>query len=293
MRRPLPLIAPLALATAALCTAPDAALAAESYDNCTGFIAALPAVINTQGTWCLDKDLATAIASGNAISIETNNVTIDCNDFKVGNLAAGVGTTTIGIRSTGRLNHVVRNCNVRGFHTGISLTEGGGHVVEDNRVEASRAGGIVVAGAGSSIRRNLVADTGGAQPASPTTVAITGFSNVTIVDNTVVNAFLTDQALESHVVAGIASLYSVAPVERNIVNGLDAMGIGAATGIWMVVTPDAPVVDNRVHAAGLGGFAGIHCQLESSMARTRDNMVADYATGILGCGNAGNNDVMP
>ena len=71
---------------------PRAAHAAQSYDNCTGFITSVPAVISTQGTWCLKQDLATAIASGNAISVNANNVTLDCNDFKLGGLAAGAGT---------------------------------------------------------------------------------------------------------------------------------------------------------------------------------------------------------
>ena len=54
------------------------AYAAQSYDSCAGFIDSLPATITTQGTWCLRGDLATSVTSGNAITIATNNVTIDC-----------------------------------------------------------------------------------------------------------------------------------------------------------------------------------------------------------------------
>ncbi|HEY0661023.1 MAG TPA: hypothetical protein VGD21_06870 [Lysobacter sp.] len=61
--------------------------AAESYDNCTGFIETLPATISTQGTWCLKHDVGTAITEGNAVTIAANNVTLDCNDFKIGGLA--------------------------------------------------------------------------------------------------------------------------------------------------------------------------------------------------------------
>jgi hypothetical protein len=32
-----------------------AASAAETYDNCTGFITSLPAVITRQGTWCMNE----------------------------------------------------------------------------------------------------------------------------------------------------------------------------------------------------------------------------------------------
>ena len=95
------------------------ARAAESYDSCTAFITALPAVIGTQGTWCMNKDLATAMTSGVAISVQANNVTIDCNGFKLGGLAAGPLSTTRGIESEGRANITVRDCNVRGFAVGI------------------------------------------------------------------------------------------------------------------------------------------------------------------------------
>src|SRR5690606_24652633 len=73
------------------------ARAAQSYDACTGFIDSVPATISTQGVWCLRKDLSTNITSGNAITIATNNVTIDCNDFKLGGLAAGNGSNAFGI----------------------------------------------------------------------------------------------------------------------------------------------------------------------------------------------------
>src|SRR4249920_3646904 len=87
-----------------LVVAPAVSHAAESYDNCTGYIDALPAVIASQGTWCMRHDLTTSISSGNAISVLTNNVTIDCNDFKLGGLAAGAGTTAAGIYAPNRQN---------------------------------------------------------------------------------------------------------------------------------------------------------------------------------------------
>ena len=89
------------LAVIACLLGPRDVRAAESYDNCSGFVTSLPAVITTQGTWCLTADLATAMTSGVAITIATNNVTIDCNNFKLGGLSAGVDTTTIGIFDCG------------------------------------------------------------------------------------------------------------------------------------------------------------------------------------------------
>src|SRR4249919_2976114 len=96
------------LTFALLLGAPRAAEAAESYDNCTGFITSLPAVISTQGTWCLKQDLSIAV-SGIAITLNANNVTINCNDFKL----TGMNQAT-GIYGMKRFNNTVRHCDIRG-----------------------------------------------------------------------------------------------------------------------------------------------------------------------------------
>jgi parallel beta-helix repeat protein len=154
----------IALATSGL---PNEAHAAESYNSCTGFITALPTVVHTQGTWCLKQDLSTAITSGVAIATgATNNVTIDCNHFKIGGLAGGAGTLAFGIHASGQ-NITVRNCSVRGFHTGIVLLSIGNSTVELNRLDGNTVRGIVVAGDGSQVRNNHVADTGGSTQSGP------------------------------------------------------------------------------------------------------------------------------
>ena len=124
-------------AVAALLVTGAPARAAPAYDACTGTITSIPVVISSQGTWCLKGDLSTAMDSGKAISIEANNVTLDCNGFKVGGLAAGTATLTEGIVSS-NLNTVIRACHVRGFRVGISVGADGA-VVEDNRVDGTVA----------------------------------------------------------------------------------------------------------------------------------------------------------
>src|SRR5690606_36206278 len=81
-------------------------------------IQSIPAVISTQGVYCLKRHVSGALATGSAIAVNTNNVTIDCNEFKIGNLAAGPGTQAVGIIASNRNNVTVRNCGVRGFQTG-------------------------------------------------------------------------------------------------------------------------------------------------------------------------------
>ena len=141
-----------------------AARAAQDYDGCTGFIDSLPAYIDTPGVWCLRKDLSTSMASGNAILVVTDNVAIDCNDFKVGGLAAGAASKADGIAFAGGVeNATVRNCNVRGFYRGISINGGDGHLVEDNRLDNNLHIGINTTAVGAvTVRRNRVLETGGA-----------------------------------------------------------------------------------------------------------------------------------
>src|SRR5439155_26293855 len=80
------------LALAALAGGVSSASAAGSYDNCVGYIDAVPIVISTPGTWCLRHDVVTNATGIRAIDIETNNLTIDWNGLGLSNLPAGSGT---------------------------------------------------------------------------------------------------------------------------------------------------------------------------------------------------------
>ena len=99
--------------------------ARAEVQDCTN-ITAIPATISTQGVYCLKQHESAALASGAAITINVNNVTLDCNEFKIGNLAAGSGTNATGVQASGRINVTVRNCGIRGFRTGVRL-RGDGH----------------------------------------------------------------------------------------------------------------------------------------------------------------------
>ena len=140
------------------------ALQAETTE-CT-VINTLPYVINIQGIYCLKGDLATNMTSGNAVTVNTNNVVIDLNGHKLGGQAAGPNTFANGIYAYQRLNITVRNGTVRGFRTGVALDGGDftlsqGHLVEGIRADVNTVGGITVVGRGNIIRNNQVVDTGG------------------------------------------------------------------------------------------------------------------------------------
>ena len=268
------------LLLAGLFAAPTPIHAAQSYDNCTAFIDTLPATISTQGTWCLRHDVTTPITSGNAITINTNNVTIDCNDFKIGGLSAGTSSLANGIFANGPLNATVRHCNVRGFRNGVYLN-GAGHLIEDNRFDQNLYVGIYVAGDNNRVERNAVYDTGG-YPGNNLSYGI--YASADVIDNTVAGVFATAAATYPD---GI-DLYGTGIEARgNRVRGLAAAGGGSALGIY-VGNAGITVSGNRISAAapiygvGIVGFG-------ANDTFCGGNTIAKFSTPISACQDTGGN----
>jgi hypothetical protein len=131
-------------------------------------IASLPAVITVQGVHCLKHDLSTTLAAGSAITVNTNNVIIDLNGFKLGGLAAPASMITSGVFAVNRQNITIRNGTIRGFYAAIYLDDStinskasSGHVIEDLKLDANRRIGIYVKGSYNAIRNNSIVNTGG------------------------------------------------------------------------------------------------------------------------------------
>ncbi|WP_167285248.1 right-handed parallel beta-helix repeat-containing protein [Marilutibacter alkalisoli] len=250
--------------------------AAESYDNCTGFIDSLPATIGTQGTWCLRKNLSTGMASGHAIEITTNNVTIDCNDFKIGGLAAGPSSATNGIRAFTRQNITVRNCSIRGFYRGILLsgTNSSGHLIENNRLDNNLQTAIEVAGENSLIQNNQVIDTGG----NPDTVPWGIYSDgADVLNNSISGVFAV---VDNEDVYGIQSFGTGITISGNRVRGLVPTGTtGQARGISSGaeaarISDNHAVVSPSATGVGIAGGSGSFCT---------GNTVAGFSTAFQNC----------
>lgn len=279
-------IALLGLATAlAVPFAPDRAAAAEAYDSCRGFIAAVPAVVNTPGTWCLNKDLATVISSGVAISIGTANVTIDCNGFKLVGLLGGIGTTTRGISSTYR-NTTVRNCDIRGYWHGTSISAVTA-LVEDNRFDANRLAGVYGDGDGYTIRRNIITNSGGS-PGDYSGFGILTTGSGDILDNTIVG--VTNSQNEGYTYGISVSASHGGTVRGNRIRTLTAPDIGLGAGILVEGGSDGVAIEgNVIHVGPDDYFQGIVCiSVESGMARG-NSIQGRFYSGVNGCSDGGDN----
>jgi hypothetical protein len=269
-----------------LALAPTSVRPAEGYDSCTGFIDALPASIATQGTWCLRRHLYTSQASGPAVSVLADNVTIDCNDHRLSGLGAGVATEAVGINTgASRSGANVRHCRVQGFKYGVAL-HGRNHLVERNRFEGNTYTGIQVSGSGFIIRDNLVADTGG-RPAAGVALAIDAGEG-RIVGNMVSGVSPEANGTGDRFATGIVFTQGVA--QGNRVSGLVPGGsLGIATGIRMLGAATAR--DNYVtQATGTHGY-GIRGG-GATVSICRDNDIQGFLDnlGTIDCLSHANTD---
>jgi hypothetical protein len=281
------------LTLAVLLCMPRATHAAESYDNCTGFVTSIPSVITAQGTWCLKQDLTTAMTSGTAITVNASNVTLDCNDFKLGDLAAGTSTTAVGIYAQYRSNITVRHCNIRGFYDGLrffddgsGVVSTGGHVVEDNVFMANTRMGLQVDGDGSVVRRNRVLETGGSSDTFA--YGITTSHSVDTMDNTI---------------AGVSATYAYGiyttgnpdgSITGNRVREIASTGSNASYGIMSVNSVRITLRNNDVIGSAASNSIGMNCYvLSGSSGHAKNNVINGFATGISGCSDDGGNVIAP
>jgi parallel beta-helix repeat protein len=252
---------------------------AETFHTCGTIIASVPTVITTAGVYCLSHDVNTAITTGSAIAINTNNVTLDCNGFKIGGLAAGTSSLTTGILADTRQNITVRNCGIRGFYEGIYLVSGAGHLIEDNRLDNNLYVGINAQGDNIRVQRNRVYDTGG-YPGNNNSVGIIVAADV--IDNTVVGVFATATNSAAN---GIEMTGDGTEARGNQVRGLVASGTGGVAGI-NVFGSSITMRGNTLALSALTTGDGID---GSSKDFCTGNMISNFSTPIFSCQDAGGN----
>ena len=259
--------------------------------NCTA-ITSLPAVITSQGAYCLTGNLSTSLTSGNAIEIQANNVAIDLNGYKLGGLAAGPSTTANGIYADQQKNITIRNGVLRGFERGIFLDDvspystSSGHLIEDIVADKNRRIGLDVRGTGITVRNNRIVDTGGAS--SPICIHARGPGG-RIINNDCVNMIHTrtdgnptgSASIDLHSSDG-----SIVENNRVANDALPPTG-WSSVGIEIAYSADVMVVNNRVSTITLCVFYWGGGALSTGVYR--DNITSNCTNPYTRGTDAGNN----
>jgi hypothetical protein len=260
----------LAGLAALLLSAPLPAVAGESRDNCVGWIDSLPAQLDTAGTWCMRGNLTTASAGGGGgIQINRNNVVVDCNGYRIENTLPGNRSTGVSVSGT---NHIVRNCDVRGFFAGI-LMSGTNNTIEGNRLQDIGHVGIQTDPT-TVIRRNHILRVGGDATFEGHNAGIVGGSDIT--DN-VIDTVFANPAVNLHgFVTGISVSGSHGSIERNRIRNLQPAGSGYA---WGIHAEDSHTYIRYNHIVGpaLNKAAQYSIYCDGGEGFARDNIVSGFA----------------
>ncbi len=214
-------------------------------------ITAIPAIITVQGVHCLKSDKVSFVPNGNQIEIQTNNVSIDLNGFKLGGLGAGAATNTIGIFAQDHKNITIRNGTIRGFRIGVLLDQdagsSSGHLLENLLLERNKRIGAQVEGSGNVIRNNRVKNTGpGDLSSSAIGIDVQNASNTVIANNVV------SGTSEDFSASGITVFEStLIEVRNNTI--LDTKDATTKLGIEIDDSTDVIVFGNRIiNTSGTG-----------------------------------------
>jgi parallel beta-helix repeat protein len=248
-----------------------AALAAPAFADettfCNVFITSLPFTITSQGHYCFSRNLSTAITTGAAITVDSDFVVLDLNNFKLGGGGAGLATDMFGIYANNHSNITIRGGNIRGFAVGIAIEGTTGSsaqsiLIENNVLDGNTKVGINVFGKAITIRNNTVYNTGGST--SPNLFCDAG--------NTV--------GIAVSFTSSCVPLHLEGPVEvvgNTVINTFAPMAGGAnIAGIVLVTLNKSVVYLNRVMQV-TGGVTRTGIVAENGVCR--DNTVTDATAG--------------
>jgi hypothetical protein len=160
---------------------------------------------------------------------------------------------------------------------GVQL-EGGGHLVEDNRLDFNRHIGVLVSGDGSTVRRNRIFSTGGGTTGMGS-AGIHASYGVDVIDN-LVSGVETLPATPLYAI-GIFSNGNVGGViEGNRIRGLAGGASGQTVGIDAQGSDAMSLRANTLSATDGAGI-GLQCQSTDSFAD--GNHVVGFGTASAGC----------
>jgi hypothetical protein len=256
--------------------------AAAAFAQCKP-ISSLPVTINTAGTWCLSSDL-TNYYGGAAIVINTSNVTIDLNGFR---LTSG-GGNGYGISSTGANNNlVIRNGQISAGYRGIMIepSSGSSYNVEISHLVIDSFTSMAI---DANVQQSLIHDVvvqmpvGGSAWGIYTTnadidhVRVTGSYIYGIYSNGGAFKTVRNSFAEGSTAAVIFNGYGTGSVVNCELNGGFNYGVYIATGA-------ISVIGNRIQSTGNAiTYSG------SASGKYRDNVFLGTIA-VVGGTDAGNN----
>jgi hypothetical protein len=181
----------------------------------------------------------------------------------------------------------VRHCNIRGSCIGIDFAgaSSGGDVVEDSRFDGNLYVALDLEADGSTIRRNLVFDTGDSTVTAHAE-AIYAVGVVDVLDNTVTGVMAT--AGGNGTAHGIYTYLAGGTVSGNRVRGLVGDGYGSAYANYNLLSARVSVHNNDF--IGPATLA-LHCF--SSDGSYRDNLISGFAAADDNCTDGGGNAIVP
>lgn len=178
-------------------------------------VTAVPYVIATPGKYCLERNLAMSGTAVAAITINTSQVTLDCNDHVI---SRGSSSAQYGVLGNDKSLLKIRNCVLHLFPTGIALTRA--------RV--------------ADIRENVITTTG-------TGILLTGHS-LDVYDNTVTGLYSSSYTYPVHGISVITGYSyqnaSGVRIVRNKVVNARSFGIGVQGMPWALIE------GNYIHVMG-------------------------------------------
>jgi hypothetical protein len=227
------------------------AYAAPSMAACTA-IPSLPATISAPGNYCLNANHSVNITTGAALTIDANDVELDCANHSITNTATSASGSSSGIALTDQNTVTVRNCRVLGgFTNGIyafqtlSATNKNYYLnFIDNYIAGPYRYGILAYGSAVELRGNRIYDIGGQT-----------------------SSFAMGIRLAGSTVAGQPRFFLV---KDNLVAGTNAPG-NAAYGIYSDNSVAGIFINNGV--SGTAGSFTWGFRLAGTVNRVTDNHI--------------------
>ena len=256
---------------------------AADVTKCTAEIAALPAVLNISGVWCLKSNLKYNNGAGFAIRVARKDVTIEMSGFTIDGTAAGLGTQAIGIFAVDKQNLTIRNGTIKGFFIGVDLDENtgtsSGHLIEHLRVDGAKWSGIRVAGDQVIIRDNHIINTGpGTNEVNALGVWVKDCQGAFVHRNSI------QGVTESNNTFGIY----VDECDEAVVRENDITAIGPAsfeTGIYLINQFPSNRIDVRENniTGDVGDYGIFSLKPANNSLTCVDNVIHDFATPLENC----------